>query len=70
MSPSERPLLFEGETLDSIWAKYGDRCVMCSAPKAFLIALGIGRQVHHFAPYAKRDIAARSFRSARSVILS
>lgn len=31
-----RPPLPDGETLDSIWAKYGDRCVICSAPKAVL----------------------------------
>jgi hypothetical protein len=50
-----RPLLPDGETLDSIWAKYGGRCVMCSAPKAFLERIGIGRQVHHVAPYAEEQ---------------
>ena len=47
-----RPPLPEGATLDSIWEKYGNRCVMCSAPKSALASLGIGRQVHHVAPYA------------------
>ena len=50
-----RPPLPNGETLDSIWAKFGDRCVMCSAPKAFLIRIGVGRQVHHVAPYAEEE---------------
>lgn len=48
-----RPPLPDGETLDSIWEKFGDRCVLCSAPKAFLIRIGMGRQVHHVAPYAE-----------------
>ena len=48
-----RPSLPEGQTLDSIWERYGDRCVMCSAPKAALAELGIGRQIHHVAPYAQ-----------------
>lgn len=48
-----RPPLPNGETLDSIWRKFDDRCVMCSAPKDFLIRLGIGRQVHHVNPYAQ-----------------
>jgi hypothetical protein len=47
-----RPPLPKGETLDSIWAKYGDRCVMCSAPTSFLKHVGIGRQVHHVVPFA------------------
>jgi DNA-directed RNA polymerase subunit RPC12/RpoP len=46
-----RPPLPNGETLDSIWAKFGDRCVVCTAPKHALIEWGIGRQVHHVAPY-------------------
>src|SRR5687768_2333630 len=49
---ASRPPLPDGKTLDSIWREYGDRCVLCSAPKHFLIKLGIGRQVHHVAPYA------------------
>lgn len=48
---SSRPPLPDGETLDSIWAKFGDRCVICSAPRDFLERIGIGRQVHHVAPY-------------------
>ena len=48
-----RPVLPDGETLDSIWEKFGDRCVLCSAPKSFLLTVGIGRQVHHVAPYAE-----------------
>src|SRR5687768_13832885 len=48
-----RPALPSGETLDSIWAKFSDRCVVCSAPKAFLVRVGIGRQVHHVAPFAE-----------------
>ena len=28
-----RPPLPHGETLNSIWAKFGDRCVLCSAPE-------------------------------------
>jgi DNA-directed RNA polymerase subunit RPC12/RpoP len=48
-----RPPLPDGETLDSIWQKFGDRCVVCGAPKVALAVLGIGRQVHHVAPYAQ-----------------
>ena len=48
-----RPVLPDGETLESIWEKFGDRCVLCSAPKSFLVTVGIGRQVHHVAPYAQ-----------------
>jgi ribosomal protein S14 len=50
--PARTPLP-DGETLDSIWEKFGNRCVVCSAPKSFLLKLGIGRQVHHVAPYAQ-----------------
>lgn len=48
-----RPPLPDGDSLDSVWAKFGDRCVMCGAPKHFLIRLGVGRQVHHVWPYAQ-----------------
>jgi hypothetical protein len=48
-----RPPLPEGETLDSVWMKFDGRCVVCSAPKDALIKLGIGRQVHHVAPFAQ-----------------
>jgi hypothetical protein len=48
-----RPPLPDGETLDSIWEKFGNRCLICSAPKSVLAVLGIGRQVHHVAPYAE-----------------
>lgn len=48
-----RPPLPDGATLDSIWEQYGNRCVICSAPKSVLAMLGIGRQVHHVAPYAE-----------------
>ena len=47
-----RPPLPDGETLDSIWEKFDNRCVMCGAPKSALATLGIGRQVHHVIPYA------------------
>jgi hypothetical protein len=50
--PSRSPLP-NGETLDSIWEKFGNRCVLCSAPKAFLLSIDIGRTVHHVAPYAQ-----------------
>jgi hypothetical protein len=49
-----RPKLPTGQTLDSIWEKFGDRCVLCSAPKLFLDKIGIGRQVHHVAPYSEK----------------
>jgi hypothetical protein len=49
----KRPPLPNGESLDSVWRRFGDRCVLCSAPKTFLNRLGIGRQVHHVAPYAE-----------------
>jgi hypothetical protein len=51
---STRPPLPEGDTLDSIWEKFGNRCVLCSAPKSFLSHVGIGRHVHHVAPYAQQ----------------
>jgi hypothetical protein len=47
-----RPALPDGETLDSIWQKFGDCCTVCGAPKDALKVLGIGRQVHHVQPYA------------------
>lgn len=47
-----RDPLPDGETLDSIWARWGDVCFMCGGPKSALIILGIGRQVHHVLPYA------------------
>jgi predicted RNA-binding Zn-ribbon protein involved in translation (DUF1610 family) len=50
---SSRPPLPDGETLDSVWQTFGDRCVICSAPKEVLLKLGIGRQVHHVLPYAQ-----------------
>lgn len=48
-----RPPLPDGETLESIWEKYGNRCVICSAPREALAQLGIGRQVHHVLPFAQ-----------------
>jgi hypothetical protein len=50
---SARPSLPDGETLDSVWEKFGNRCFVCSAPKHFLIRLAIGRHAHHVAPYAE-----------------
>ena len=34
-----RPVLPDGETLDSIWEKFGNRCVLCSAPKSFPVTV-------------------------------
>jgi hypothetical protein len=48
-----RAPLPDGQTLDSVWEQYGDRCVFCSAPKSFLLGVGIGRHVHHVAPFAE-----------------
>lgn len=48
-----RKPLPNGETLDSIWAKWGDICFLCGAPKAGLALIGIGRQVHHVLPHAQ-----------------
>jgi hypothetical protein len=48
-----RPPLPNGETLDTVWGRFGDRCVICSASKDALKILGIGRQVHHVLPYAQ-----------------
>jgi hypothetical protein len=48
-----RPPLPNGETLDSTWERFENRCVVCSAPREFLEHIGIGRQVHHVAPYAQ-----------------
>lgn len=42
-----------GETLDDVWARFEDRCVVCSAPKAFLLKLGIPLQRQHVMEYAK-----------------
>ena len=47
-----RPPLPDGQTLNSVWEKFANCCVICGAPKEFLIRLGIGRQVHHVLPYA------------------
>lgn len=51
MRRTRKPLP-NGETLDSIWGKWGDICFVCGAPKAALVQLGIGRQVHHVLPHA------------------
>src|SRR5436190_21538912 len=50
---ASRPPLPNGETLDSMWAKFVNRCVLCSAPETFLMSIGVGRTVHHVAPYAQ-----------------
>lgn len=50
--PKRLPLP-DAETLDSVSERFGNRCVVCSAPKDFLVRLGIGRQAHHVAPYAQ-----------------
>ena len=50
---ASRPPLPDGESLDSVWARFGDRCVICSAPKEFLASVGVGRNVHHVLPYAQ-----------------
>lgn len=47
-----RPPLPDGESLNSVWEKFGNHCVICGAPKEVLIRLGIGRQVHHVVPFA------------------
>jgi hypothetical protein len=47
-----RKPLPNGETLDSIWEKWGDVCFVCGAPKDALARLGIGRQIHHVLPHA------------------
>src|SRR4051794_37415757 len=48
-----RPPLPDGATLDSVWEQYGNRCIICGAPKDVLAKLGIGRQVHHVLPFAQ-----------------
>jgi predicted RNA-binding Zn-ribbon protein involved in translation (DUF1610 family) len=52
--PKRSPLP-DGQTLDSVWERYSNCCVMCSAPKHFLERVGIGRQVHHVMPHAQHE---------------
>jgi hypothetical protein len=42
-----------GESLDDVWARFGNTCVVCSAPKDVLNRLGIGRQRQHVLEYAQ-----------------
>jgi hypothetical protein len=37
----------DGESLEEVWARYNDCCVVCGAPKDFLLRMRIGRQRHH-----------------------
>ena len=48
-----RKPLPDGETLDSVWEKWGNVCFACGAPQSALATLGIGRQVHHVLPHAQ-----------------
>lgn len=41
-----------GESLDDVWERFDDVCVVCGAPKAFLDRLGIKRERHHILDYA------------------
>jgi ribosomal protein S14 len=50
---ARRKEYLDGESLDEVWARFSDRCVVCSAPKDVLIKLGIGRQRQHVMEYAK-----------------
>lgn len=43
----------DGDSLDEVWTRFDDRCVVCSTPKHLLLTLGIGRQRQHVLPYAK-----------------
>jgi hypothetical protein len=43
----------DGESLDEVWERFGNVCVVCSAPKDALMRLGIGRQRQHVLPYAQ-----------------
>lgn len=45
----------EGASLDEVWAKFGNRCVSCSATKDELAFLGIGRHRQHVAQYAEHE---------------
>lgn len=45
------------ETLDEVWAKYGDVCIVCSSPKSFIDAIGQRRERHHVMPYANHEHA-------------
>jgi hypothetical protein len=48
-----RKPLPDGETLDSVWERWGNVCFACGAPSTFLQSLGIGRTVHHVLPHAQ-----------------
>lgn len=40
-----------GESLEEVWERFENVCVVCGAPKAFLDRLGIPRHRHHILEY-------------------
>lgn len=51
-SRKRREPLPNGVTLDSVWAEYDNRCIVCTQPRETLKAHGIGQQCHHVLPYS------------------
>jgi hypothetical protein len=44
-----------GESLDEVWARFDDRCVLCSRTKDELAEQRVGRHRQHVAPYAAHE---------------
>jgi len=44
-----------GEDLEDVWARFDNRCVVCSRTKDELTELGVSRERQHVAPYASHE---------------
>jgi hypothetical protein len=44
-----------GESLDEVWERFSNVCVVCGAPKDFLDRVGIKRERHHILEYVKHE---------------
>lgn len=47
----------DGESLDEVWARFDNRCVVCSRTRDELKIFGVGRNRQHVAPYAGHEHA-------------
>jgi len=43
----------DGDSVDEVWERFGNRCVVCSATREQLAMLGFGCQRQHVWPYAE-----------------
>ena len=47
----------DGESLNEVWERFANVCVVCGAPKEFLDRVGIKRERHHILEYVKHEHA-------------